>query len=520
MRRMIVVAVGVLLSGSIAGNAQQTDQPTPTFRAGTTLVDFNIVAVDPRGNPVTDLRRDEITIVEDDQNREIAFFQFEGAATSSAVAATDRPGPLPAGTFTNRTEYAARPPKNLIAIVVDLINTSIGQQAELQTQLLHNLKQLPPDAHVGLYVISEQAVAIHDFTQDAESLRARLEKNTPTVQTTLASSARVIQQLLSTGAPHQAESLRALAEVDARVQGDFNQQFMKTRRRLTLQALESVGDHLAGVPGRKSIVWVSYGFPLTDDYGTHTDEVTSTSQELATGNVAVYPVDAQGVPPYRGNPRQQGRIEGTREVIASITGGRVTRNNNDLAGAVMATAEDIRGTYSLGYYVVNSPDNRWHRLSVKVSRPGVTVRHRQGYLASESVNQASDWPHERWNDLAYRPLISTAIRIDVRPVREAARLNVAVDVVIDDLQFRPVDGGSVADVEIALVEKTSKGPTNVRVQSAGIQLPTGAAVPAVAPFSATFPLNAQTTSVRVIVRDRASGKLGSLDLPLDKLPKQ
>ena len=108
----------------------------------------------------------------------------------------------------------------------------------------------------------------------------------------------------------------------------------------------------------------------------------------------------------------------------------------------------------------------------------------------------------------------------MRPVREAARLNLALDVVVDDLQLRPVDGGAAADVEISLVEKTSKGPTNVRVQSAGIQLPPGAAVPAVAPFSATFPLNAQTTSVRVIVRDRASGRLGSLDLPLDKLPKQ
>jgi len=518
MRRTIVVAIGVLLSGSIVGNAQQSGQIAPTFRAGTALVDFNIVAVDTKGNPVTDLRRDEIALFDDDQVREIAFFQFEGAA-SSLASPGNTPVALPAGTFTNRIEYTARPPKNLIAIVVDLINTSIGQQLELQNQLLQNLKQVPADAHVGLYVISEHAVALHDFTQDAESLKARLEKNTPTVQTTLASSARVVQQLLSTGAPHHAESLRALAEADARIQGDLNQQFMKTRRRLTLQALESVGHHLAGTPGRKSIVWVSYGFPLTDFYGTYTDQVSGASQELATQNVAVYTVDAQGLPPYRNAPREQGRIEGTSELIASITGGRATRNNNDLAKAVDAAAEDIRGTYSLGFYAANSADNRWHRLSVKVTRPGVSVRHRQGYLASASVNEGSDWPHERWNELAYRPLTSTAVRVDVRPTKDATRLNLSVEVVVDDLQFRPADGGTAADVEIALVEKTTKGPTNVRVQSAGIQIPAGAAAPAVVPFSATFSLNAQTTSVRVIVRDRASGKFGSLDLPLDKLPK-
>jgi hypothetical protein len=57
MRRIVIAVLGVLFAGSIVGNAQQ---PTPpTFRAGTTLVDFAVVAVDARGNPVTDLRRDE-----------------------------------------------------------------------------------------------------------------------------------------------------------------------------------------------------------------------------------------------------------------------------------------------------------------------------------------------------------------------------------------------------------------------------------------------------------------------------
>jgi hypothetical protein len=294
---------------------------------------------------------------------------------------------------------------------------------------------------------------------------------------------------------------------------------MKTRRRLTLQALESVGHHLAGTSGRKSIVWVSHGFPLTDNFGTYTDQVSDISRQLATQNVAVYPVDAKGLAVAR-NPLSEGRVEGMTELIASITGGRTTRNNNDLLEGVRAASDDVRATYSVGFYEVDSPDNRWHGLNVKTTRPGVRLRHRQGYLAaSTAVDERSAWPEDRWNDLAYRPLISTAVRIDVRPSREAARLNLSLDVVVDDLQFRPAGGGSAADVEIALVEKTTKGPTNVRVQSAGIQIPAGATVPAVVPFFATFPLNPETTSVRVIVRDRASGKFGSLDLPVHKLPR-
>ena len=62
MRSVTTGVLGVLFAGAIAGNAQQ---PAPTFRAGTTLVDFHVLAVDARGNPVADLRQDEISIVED-----------------------------------------------------------------------------------------------------------------------------------------------------------------------------------------------------------------------------------------------------------------------------------------------------------------------------------------------------------------------------------------------------------------------------------------------------------------------
>ena len=82
------------------------------------------VEIDIEGAPVRGSPMAQITIVEDDHIREIAFFQFEAVA-SAVMAGSDRPGPLPPGTFSNRTEYAARPPKNLIAIVVDLINNFI-----------------------------------------------------------------------------------------------------------------------------------------------------------------------------------------------------------------------------------------------------------------------------------------------------------------------------------------------------------------------------------------------------------
>ena len=86
-----------------------------------------------------------------------------------------------------------------------------------------------------------------------------------------------------------------MLDAQRRSDGDLNMQILKLRRRLTLAALDAVGHHLAGVPGRKSMVWISHGFALTDDYGTYTDQVSDTSHRLATRNVAVYPFEAGGV---------------------------------------------------------------------------------------------------------------------------------------------------------------------------------------------------------------------------------
>ena len=86
-------------------------QEQPTFRAGTTLVQFTFVATDSKGNPVTNLKKEETLVTENGLPRELAFFRFEGRDNSV------RPQPLPRGEFTNRAEYTPGPARNVTAIV-------------------------------------------------------------------------------------------------------------------------------------------------------------------------------------------------------------------------------------------------------------------------------------------------------------------------------------------------------------------------------------------------------------------
>ena len=87
----------------------------------------------------------------------------------------------------------------------------------------------------------------------------------------------------------------ALARMDEMIKADA----VKNRADSTLSALEAVARHLAGIPGRKNLIWISSSFPLSfnDGFGTRSmyTEVNIATRAIADANVSVYPVDARGL---------------------------------------------------------------------------------------------------------------------------------------------------------------------------------------------------------------------------------
>src|SRR5688572_2156062 len=75
------------------------------------------------------------------------------------------------------------------------------------------------------------------------------------------------------------------------------------------------------------------------------------------------------------------RQGGLRELAAN-TDGAVVLNTNDVKGGVARMMTDLNAYYLLRYYSSNTNlDGRFRRITVRVSRPGVRVRARTGYLA-------------------------------------------------------------------------------------------------------------------------------------------
>ena len=153
MRRP-VIALFVLIASTLVAFLLAQDKPT--FRTGTTLVEFTVVALDNKGNPVTDLSKGDLTLTGRGQPPEIAFFRFDGDGAPSETAAPLLP--LSPGFATNRPEYQPEPQQNVTAIVLDLINTAPPDQNGARAQLLRYLKALPANTPVGLFQFSARRV--------------------------------------------------------------------------------------------------------------------------------------------------------------------------------------------------------------------------------------------------------------------------------------------------------------------------------------------------------------------------
>src|SRR5688572_1324256 len=155
-----------------AGQAQAQQAQTPVFRTTTRLVELTVTALDKKGNAVTDLRLEDFTIQENGKPRPIAFFKYDGGPPLAPKAP-----PLPDGVFTNRVELSPGPPRNITALVLDELNTPPQHSVRVRAMITRYLKALAPQTRVAVFHLGAQLRVLHDFTDDADSLRARIEKS-------------------------------------------------------------------------------------------------------------------------------------------------------------------------------------------------------------------------------------------------------------------------------------------------------------------------------------------------------
>jgi VWFA-related protein len=463
--------------------------------------------------------------------------------SGSAPAAT-----LPPHIFSNTVRTDAAAPTGVTVILLDLVNTGFLDQQRARNSVRAFLGQIQPQDRIAIYTLGQKGLMLlHDYTSDASSLVARLQAAHGELSTTLEASTLDDddqQDLRDMGLGDVADSNQRAA--------DF---FTANRIVNTLTAFEAIAHHLAGIPGRKSVVWVSGGIPLqigfdempesggtfsNRDRRVFTPEMDAAARALNESGIAVYPVDARGLLPpasfgssaRRGPPKmptiaQTNANTDTMLELADRTGGRAGFNTNDLAAAIRRAVDDGRVTYTIAYYSSDDrQDGKFRDIKVTVDRPGVDVRARKGYFALRPADHSVAARDREIRAAVWSPLEATALPFNAR----VDLLTDPPDTVNVFIQIRP---GAVAfskegdrwkgTVEAVFVERDARG--NVLGQSELETLPLSLSEDRVRQaseqgliFQHRLHHDPGAAVLRIIVRDEASGAIGSITVPFTQRP--
>ena len=548
-RRTILSCLLLCLNPIISSNAQVAPPDQPSFKARTELINVPVVVTDKSGAHIRNLTKEDFQLFEDGKERSLAVFE--------EVTNSHAPGPdvnSQSAQFTNvRTEDVSA--QQLMMIVLDLINTPAEDQIYTRNQLRQFLADPANAGHaISIFTVGRTGVKlVHRFSTDPKALIAALKdadgSRPPVVEAPS-------WAYLPDGKDKASKILRSMGEfqVDSdEVASSFDR---RTEATLTLQGLQQIAQACAGLPGRKNLVWASAGFPFvlnetsmtlreggggSDTPANMLPLYQETWKMLNQAQIAVYPVDVHGLgempgpatvpaknplpdPFTHGQWLRAGNI-GTFETFAHATAGRAFYNRNNLKAAIQQAVDDSSSYYLLAFYLDHSDTKAgWRTLDVKVKRDGAQVLARTGFLVAVPSGHEQDDARDQVQMALNSPVDYTGIHItgkwqELQSAPEPGKKKLIfvltmpanfADVDVSNHNHFQVDfwatawdkNGTVAGNLMQSMEGNFTQETLRRFESNGTD------------YRGALALAPGEYQVRFVVRDRLSGRMGSVSSPV------
>ena len=401
-----------------------------------TVVNVDVSVTDKKG-PVLGLTKDDFEVFQDGKPQPLtnfaAFVRKPPASASpsptplppAATAAPPKPAAMPAAAG----EAVHREPR-FIALYVDNENIMPFDRNRVLTKMADWIRAnlAPPDQ--AMVVSYQRSMKIlQPFTSDPEEIAAALQSVRKYVggRSDMQSSRQRVEDFIADNSIQNSGG--SGGNGNAYYQAvDQARSFAREQRNdltFTVRTLQDLVTMMGGLPGRKAIIYLSDGLPLTpgeelfyaiqDAFNTpnvitearefdSTDLFASLVRTATSAGVTLYTIDARGLQSDLGIEAENRQARSA--IVASVTtrnfqdslvymadrtGGIAILNANDPTPGLEKIATDMETYYSLGYRLVPSGEDRLHRIEVKLkTHPEYKLVYRRTFIEKSLPTRIAD----------------------------------------------------------------------------------------------------------------------------------
>jgi VWFA-related protein len=540
-----------------------------------TLVEVPVLARDHSGKPIANLRQSDFRVWIDGQPRAVDLF----TAPITQKMEQEASAHLPSGVYSNAPELN-RDSRGLIVVVVDSLNTCVTDQMQLKRQLVQFLRSTPQRTRIALYSVGMQVRILHDFTEDPENLVRRLQRlEVPTAETVVQDP---VDQQEATIRDGRIDTFRQSDRLEQQLRG-----WLDDRRALSDEAmyvariensfgaLEAIVRRMAPLPGQKSLIWLSGGFQEIigqPDLGQRLNNPNRRTENLASmpdeifdvrarfqnllraatqAGVAVYPMDSRGLTPSAdiGPAICDGIHAGVKlqnqqplQEAATVTGGRLIANTNDISGSLTEVLRDIGSVYTLGVYLPVAeegvPDRRKRQrrrdnkvaevkalsLRIEAAVPDVSLDYRNQVYPGATLPPN---PSDTLEQALRSPVDSTGLVFlgglipDNQP---SGKQTIQLIIPVAQIVFQQEGQRFLSTVRLGVLAKAADGKAlngefiTLRATLTSEQMEQARQTGLILRHAVSLPKG--TSAIRVAIREPRWGLLGSLNIPVGSAAPQ
>jgi VWFA-related protein len=510
-RRFIAFCVSVILLACATSDAYAQQVDAGRIQVTTRLVVLDVRVVDRNGHFVPGLDKTQFEVFENKTPQTIRNFEGpEAHAMPKGVLPVNSTGDL---------EKLGNVPVNVL--VIDELNTGFSDTARARDALQHFLEKQPPILPVPTLLLgvgNSRVAVLHDFTQYRDELLASLKSH------------------------HTDVDLIALANQMSGGSMSAQEGFTKT-----LGALAQVASSLRGLPGHKNLIWVGSGFDQAYDLTQASDSdaqdianaLELVTQRMMESHISLSTIDPVGVDATAdvesldaeaqvgvGTLLMNLTQDASFDNLAETTGGTVVHGRNDLGHLIAQDTSEASDYYTLTY-APTSPSNdpqEFRQISVVMRNPNLRAITRMGYYPA-GVTEAPVTPSQpktETREFKFDLMSSATSRMvytGLHVVAEPSAVGYNVQMEARDLHWNTQDDGdrtsefsvlgvafNARDQVVAHVadefKERIKGSDNIGNTQVGVKI--------------AFAVPLSAGRVRFIVRDAATGNIGSFDIAQHK----